>query len=135
MDFNYGTINFQNESYKETKSGGYHIRYKYYVIPLEFEGTLFTHIKDNTINENTFSINNTIENVIEEKQTYFNNITIIFWTIWIIFVGFIDFGYMCLENNYLEDKKKVSDSNENRQKNTTNNTIQHKRNKNKRRDI
>lgn len=106
VDFKYGTINFQNESYKETQSGGYHIRYKYYVIPFEFEGTLFTYIKNNTINENAFLINNTIENIINEKQNDLKNATVTFWIIWIIFIGFIDFVYMCLENNYLEDKRK-----------------------------
>ena len=103
IDFNYGTINFCNENYKETKSGGYHIRYKYYTIPFEFEGTLFTYINNNTINQNNFSINNTIENIINQKENELNLSEGIFWTIWIIFIGFIDFGYMYLQNNYLKD--------------------------------
>ncbi len=105
IDFSYETINFCNESYKETKSGGHHIRYKYYTIPFEFEGTLFTYINDNTINQNTFSINNTIENIINQKEKDLNLSKGMFWFIWIIFIGFIDFGYMYLENNYLEDNK------------------------------
>lgn len=103
VDFSYGTINFYNESYKETKSGGHHIRYKYYVIPLEFEGTLFTYMKDNTINENNFSVNNTIENIIQQKENDVNTSNIVFWLIWIIFIGLIDFGYVYLDNRYLED--------------------------------
>lgn len=105
VNFDYGTINFYNESYKETKSGGYYIRYKYYTIPFEFDGTLFTCINNNTINQNTFSINNTIDNIIKQKENDLNSSKGIFWFIWIIFIGFIDFGYMYLENNYLEDNK------------------------------
>lgn len=104
VDFDYGTINFYNENYKETKDGGYHIRYKYYTIPFEFEGTLFTYINNNTINQNTFSINNTIDNIIKQKENDASNWNLFFWIIWIIVIGFIDFGYVYLENNYLEDK-------------------------------
>lgn len=103
VDFDYGTIKFSNTEYLETKDGGYHIRYKYYVIPFEFEGTLFTYINDNTINDNTFSNNKTIDNIIQKKQDEENTATVIFWIIWIIAIGFIDFGYVSLDNYYLED--------------------------------
>lgn len=104
VDFDYGTINFYNENYKETKDGGYHIRYKYYTIPFEFEGTLFTFINNNTINQNTFSINSTIDNIIKQKERDVSNWNIFFWIIWVIVIGFIDFGFVYLENHYLEDK-------------------------------
>lgn len=103
VDFDYGTIEFHNESHLKTKDGGYHIRYQYYIIPFEFEGTLFTYINDNTINENTFSINNTIENIINQKENDLNLSKGMFWFIWIILIVFIDFGYMYLDNDYLED--------------------------------
>lgn len=102
VDFNYETIEFNNVKYKETKDGGYHIRYEYYIIPIEFEGTLFTYINNNTINENKFYYNNTIENIIKQKQSEGNTSIIIFWIIWTIFIGFVDFGYVSLENRYLE---------------------------------
>lgn len=101
VNFEYGTIEFHNESYKETKDGGYHIRYKYYTIPFEFEGTLFTYIQDNTINESTFSINNSIEEIIELKKKSVNTGSTIFWIIWLMFIGIIDLGYVYMDNNYL----------------------------------
>lgn len=103
VDFSYGIINFYNESYKETKSGGYHIRYKYYVIPLEFEGTLFTHINNNTINENEFYLGKNINSIINGKQGEAKGWNIGFWILWIALIGLIDFVYMYLDNNYLED--------------------------------
>lgn len=104
VDFEYNTIKFQNEIYKETKSEGYHIRYKYYVIPSEFQGTLFTYINKNNINENTFFENKTIENIIKEKENELNTNKGIFWFIWIILIVLINFVYVSLENQYLEDR-------------------------------
>lgn len=101
-EFNYGTINFYNKQFKETKSGGYHIRFNYYIIPLEFEGTLFTYINNNTINQNIFS-EDTIDNIISSKEKNIKIYTITFWTVWFLFILIIDFGYMYLDNNYLED--------------------------------
>ncbi len=103
-EFDYGTINFYNKRYKETKSAGYHIRFNYYVIPFEFDGTLFTYIDNNTINKNTFLFN-TIDNIIVSKEKESKSHTIGFWFIWSIFILIIDFGYMYLDNNYLEDKE------------------------------
>lgn len=103
VDFNYGTIKFNNESYKDTKQVDYYTRYKYYTIPFEFEGTLFTYINNNTINANEFYLQNTINNIINNKQGEAEAWNIGFWIIWIIFIIVIDFGYMYLDNNYLED--------------------------------
>lgn len=105
VEFDYGIINFTNEQYKETISGGYHIRYKYYVIPFEFNGTLFTYINNNQINQNTFYYNETIEDIINEKQQNSNIKIITFWFFWIIMIGFIDYFYVLLDNDYLEDKR------------------------------
>lgn len=103
VNFDYGTIKFNNESYKDTKKIDYYTRYKYYTIPNEFEGTLFTYINNNTINENEFYLQNTINNIINNKQGEVEGWSIGFWIMWIIFIAFIDFGYMYLDNNYLED--------------------------------
>lgn len=103
VDFEYGTIKFNNEAYKDTKQISSDIRYKYYTIPFEFEGSLFTYINNNTINDNNFYIENTIKNIIESKEKEGENWQIGFWTLWIIFILVIDFGYVYLDNNYLED--------------------------------
>ena len=103
VDFDYDTIEFYNQSYNTTKEVEYHIRYKYYTIPSEFEGTLFTYINNNTITQNKFSINKTINEIVKSKEDDVNFINAIFWITWIIFITLIDFGYVYLENNYLED--------------------------------
>lgn len=101
--FDYGTINFKNENFKETKKVDYYTRYKYYVIPFEFDGTLFTYINNNTINQNEFFVGKSIENIIKEKEKTIEILNVIFWIIWSMLIGAVDFVYVCLENNYLED--------------------------------
>lgn len=103
VEFIYDTIHFSKERYKETINESSHVRYQYYIIPFEFEGTLFTYIDNNTINKNIFWVNKTIENIINEKENETNGWNTGFWVIWIIFTGFVDFGYIGLENKYLED--------------------------------
>lgn len=104
IEFDYGIINFKNEEYKETKKESYYIRYKYYIIPAEFDGCLFTYINDNSITKNEFYYDSNIQNIITEKENSIKISVIAFWIIWVIVIGFIDFGYMNLENKYLEDK-------------------------------
>ena len=103
VDFDYDTMEFYNQSYNTTKEVEYHIRYKYYTIPIEFEGTLFTYINNNAITQNKFSINKTINEIVKSKEDDVNFINAIFWITWIIFITLIDFGYVYLENKYLED--------------------------------
>lgn len=105
VEFDYKTINFHNSKYKETIRESSKIRYNYYVIPAEFEGVLFSKIKNNTINENEFYYNRNIQTVIEMKEKEITSIAKVFWTIWIIVVVIIDFVYAYFENDYLEDNK------------------------------
>lgn len=100
--FNYGTIRFSNESYIKTIKESSYIRYKYYAIPLTFDGTLFTYIKDNTITENDFAVGLSLETTLEIR-TNVSGAIVGFWLLWIILIGLLDFGYVYLENDYLED--------------------------------
>lgn len=105
IDYDYGFINFNNEVHKETKKESNYIRYQYYIIPFEFDGTLFTYIDNNSINQNEFSINSTIEKIIDDKESSITVANVVFWFIWIFFIVLIDMGFVYLENNYLEDYK------------------------------
>lgn len=87
VKFKNETIRFSNEKYKKTIYKGLDVRYVYYVIPVEFEGCLFTNIKNNTINENEFYYNTKIEEVIEQKQAEYKSFKIGFWMIWILLIN------------------------------------------------
>lgn len=103
IDFRYETIKFHNETYKETKKVDSNTRYKYYIIPFKFKGTLFTYIDKNTINQNAFYVEDTVEKIIISKQKEAEVWNIGFWIIWVIVIGVMDFCYMYFDNNYLED--------------------------------
>ena len=103
VTFKYGTIKFNNSKHKETIKTSSTVRYKYYIIPTEFEGCLFTNVQNNTINENQFYYNNTIEKIIENKQKDVQTYKALFWCFWIFLIAGIIFGFICLENKYLED--------------------------------
>ena len=77
-----------------------HIRYKYYVLDSKFKGTIFTSLKDNTINNTSIifkdmNISETMECMITK------NPPAIFWTIWIILSISATYGFMRLDNNWL----------------------------------
>ena len=103
VQFIYGTINFNDEEYKETIKTNSETRYKYYIIPYKFEVCLFTKIQNNTITENEFRYNDTIENIIQSKQRESTTSKIVFWIFWIIFIVGITFAFVYFDNKYLED--------------------------------
>ena len=103
VQFEYGTINFHNEEYKETIKVSSDTRFNYYIIPYEFQGCLFAKIQNNTITENEFKYNNTIKNIIECKQKESGILKIIFWILWTILIFAIVFVFIYFENKYLED--------------------------------
>lgn len=100
--FSYDTIRFSNDSHIKTVKVSSDVRYKYYAIPISFDGTLFTFIKDNTITDNEFTVGLSLEETLKRK-TDTSGAIVGFWLIWIILIGLLDFGYVYLENNYLED--------------------------------
>ena len=103
VEFDYGTIDFYNIEYLTTIETDSTTRYVYYIIPFEFEGTLSTYITNNTITNNQFFKNKKIEKTIEEKKVEINTTKIIFWVLWVFFIIMLDFCYVGLDNNYLED--------------------------------
>lgn len=103
VEFDYDTINFYNTKYFKTIQTDSVTRYIYYIIPYEFEGTLYTYITNNTVTDNKFFHNEKIEKIIEEKKSEIRTAQIIFWTLWIFLIAIIDFCYVSLDNNYLED--------------------------------
>lgn len=102
VEFDYNTIKFYNDRHIDTIKESSRIRYKYYAIPTEFNGTLFTFIENNTITQNDFTVGLSLQETIERK-TNTSGVAVGFWLIWIILIGLLDFGYVYLENNYLED--------------------------------
>lgn len=83
------------------------IRYYYNVINKSFNGTIFAKATNKSIVSNKRSkieINSSdLQSTIEQQKSKGSIITIVFWIIWITLTGLAIYGYMYLDNDYLED--------------------------------
>lgn len=100
IEFNYGDIYKPHEDKIATQKESSHIRYVYYGSPTEYVGTMFTQLKDNTINNSDFFNNMTIEATLEHLES--DTLLWIFWIIWIIFMCATLYWFFYLDNDWLE---------------------------------
>lgn len=76
------------------------VRYKYYGSKLNYNGSILANISENNINDHVkFHTNKSIEEVIDSESINIKGV--IFWMIWIIFIGFIVYKFCILDNNWL----------------------------------
>lgn len=83
------------------------IRYYYVVGNISFNGTIFAKCgnkniiaeKGNKIEIHSSNLSETIEN----KKNKGTIISVLYWIFWLILTGFAIYGYMYLDNNYLEN--------------------------------
>lgn len=102
VEFDYGTIDFPYSSYITTIKESSKIRYKYYGSPTECTGTIYTVLKNNTINETSFYNNSTIDSTIERLES--SGELFLFWFLWIMLTCFCIYGFCYLDNWWLEDR-------------------------------
>lgn len=83
------------------------IRYYYYYTPTHFTGTVFAKAKNKTItNENNGKIyinHSNLQDTLENKKNSSTLINVVFWIIWLFLTGLAIYGYVYLDNDYLED--------------------------------
>lgn len=101
--FPYGKISFPSYDYITTQKESYYIRYVYYGTGIEFKGTLFANLGQNTINDVSFYFDKSIEDTIEGLESGIELIG--FWIFWILLMGGCVFGFCYLDNKWLEDKR------------------------------
>ena len=97
-------ISRDKEDYLDTIKISSHLRYKYFGIGLEYTGSIYTVLTDNTISNNTpfyngLNIDETIDHLESSVEL------VIFWVVWIIVIIAVVIGFYYLDNKWLEDKK------------------------------
>ena len=102
VEFDYGKIKFPSASCIKTIKESSKIRYVYYGAPIEATGTLYTKLENNTINESSFHRNWTIEQTHEYHTS--SGALILFWIGWTLLIGLLVFGFVYIDNHWLEDK-------------------------------
>lgn len=102
VEFEYGKINFPGSSLIETIKESSKIRYKYYGAPIEVTGTLYAKLENNTINDTSFHRDRTIEEVLK-SYTDTAGPLVAFWIGWVLLTGALVFGFVYIDNRWLED--------------------------------
>lgn len=100
IEFDYGQIYKPSERHIDTQKESSHIRYVYYGSDTKYTGTIFTSLKDKTINNTKFYNGKNIEEVVESLESGIG--IIIFWIFWILLTGGCVFGFYYIDNKWLE---------------------------------
>lgn len=64
-------------------------------------GTIYTDLRNNTINNSRFFTYMTIDEVLEHMTS--RGELVVFWIFWIVFIGFAVCGFIYMDNYWLED--------------------------------
>lgn len=100
VEFDYSKISFSYSQQIATLDTGYHKRNVYYGKEAESEGTIFTILKEDTINDTSFYENRTIAETIEHLETGYEVVG--FWIFWIILTAGLVWAFYYLENRWLD---------------------------------
>lgn len=111
VKFDYGKINLPGKEYIETISGGkvyswqsgehVKVRFKYYGVPTDHTGTIYTRLEDGTISDDSrFFEDCTIDEALESCTSGAGNV--IFWIVWIVLICGCVYGFYYAENRWLE---------------------------------
>lgn len=76
------------------------IRFEYYGVPAVNKGTIFTNLKDKTINDTKYYNSMDLEETFRHVTTHFP--MWLFWVLWIMLTGAAVYGFCYLENEWLE---------------------------------
>lgn len=100
IEFDYGQIYKPSKHHIETQKESSRIRYVYYGSDTEYTGTIFTSLKDKTINNTKFYNGKNLEETVEYLKSGAG--VIIFWIFWILLTGGCVYGFYYIDNKWLE---------------------------------
>ena len=102
VEFNMSQFQKLNDKHIETIKESSKVRYKYYASPIAVKGTIFVNLRDRNIGEEV----RVYEDMnIDETYNYLesNILLVSFWIMWIVLIALCVYGFMYLENNWLND--------------------------------
>lgn len=102
IDFKSNKIELPNAEYIETIKESSRIQYKYYGVPTEHIGTIYTNLADDTISDNSrFFEDCTIDESLKNCTSSIGNV--VFWIAWIFLICGCVCGFYYLDNRWLKD--------------------------------
>lgn len=104
IKFPYKKIDIPETKHIDTISTGYHLRDVYYGTKAKHKGTVFTKLKDGTINDkSSFYKDQKTEETKEHLTDGEKGWLIVFWIAWIILIVACVIGFYYFENDWLEE--------------------------------
>lgn len=100
VEFAYEKIPFPSSNYLVTVSTGFHKRNQYYGTGMNFQGTIYTSLKDETIHQTSFYQDLTMDETLEYLES--GHELIWFWVLWIILIVVVVVVFYYLENRWLD---------------------------------
>lgn len=104
VKFNTSKFELPSTDYIDTVSCGYHLRHKYYGNKIEYKGTIYANLKDKALSNKSVSFyeNCKIDQAVKIAKS--NGVTglIIFWVLWILLMCVITYGFVILDNKWLD---------------------------------
>lgn len=98
-EMDYRKIQMPSEYYIDTVKESSRIRFKYYGVPVENTGTIYTDLRDGTLSDDSsFFADTDIESAVKSMTTSW---TWLFWVVWILLTGAATFGFYYLDNDWL----------------------------------
>jgi hypothetical protein len=104
VNFKYGQISLPGKSYLDTIKVARDVRYVYYGAPTSSIGTLYSDLRNNTINKSKFYSGQTISETIDFLES--GGELILFWIGWLLLIAGLIFVFIYLDNHWLEDSLK-----------------------------
>ncbi|MDU6995992.1 MAG: hypothetical protein E6356_14115 [Terrisporobacter othiniensis] len=104
VKFNTSKFNLPTTDYIETVSCGYHLRHKYYGNKTEYKGTIYGDLKNKTLGNELVSFyeNCKIDEAVDIAKSNSVIGLIIFWVIWILLMCVAVYGFVILDNKWLD---------------------------------
>lgn len=101
VEFDYAKIDTPNSKHIKTDEKLFSdVRFVYYGTGTEFEGTVFTDLRNGTISDDTiFYQNMSIEDTVSRLES--SGGVIFFWIVWILLTASAVYGFYYLDNNWL----------------------------------
>jgi hypothetical protein len=103
VEFDYGAIRFPSASHITTIKESSKIRYVYYGSPIKATGTAYAELRNGTVRNADFYADRTIGETIERLETRWQ--LVMFWIGWVALTGGVVFGFVYIDNHWLEDEQ------------------------------
>lgn len=100
VEFEYKKIPFPSSRQIDIISTGFNRRNVYYAKNIEYQGTIYTSLKNNTVNDTNFYANRTIKESVESLETGWQ--LVVFWILWLFLTGGIVVFFYYKENWWLD---------------------------------